>query len=180
MEVSTHPDVLLSSGQLAATLQALANQIHQTTANDGTLAVIGVQQGGVPTAWRVANLLSGMRGTMVEVGVLDVSMHRDDLDQRFAPDIHPTHIPFNVAGRTIVLVDDVMGSGRTIRAALESLHEMGRPGRVYLGVLIDRGGRELPIQPDFVGKIVSTGPGENVKVHFQEHGGPDEAFLERK
>ena len=92
----------------------------------------------------------------VPTGSLDVSMHRDDLDQRVAPDVHPTVIPFDVTGKTVVLVDDVLFSGRTIRAAMDALNDFGRPARIQLAVLIDRGHRELPIKADFVGKNVPT------------------------
>ena len=171
---------VLSSLEMSQVLDTLVTEVHQATQSADNLAVIGVHGGGVPAARRFAQRLGELRQATLEVGTLDVSMHRDDLDQRFAPDIRPTDIPFDVNGRNILMVDDVFGTGRTIRAALESLHEFGRPARVWLAVVIDMGGRELPIKPDFTGKFVSTEPGETVKVHFQEDGGQDEAFLERK
>ncbi len=99
----------------------------------------------------------------VPIGILDVSMHRDDLDQRVAPKVHPTVIPFDVTGKTVVLVDDVLFSGRTIRAAMDALNDFGRPRRIQLAVLVDRGHRELPIKADFVGKNVPTATGEKVR-----------------
>ena len=106
-------------------------------------------------------------------------MHRDDLDQRAAPKIYPTDIPFDVTGKTVVLVDDVLFSGRTIRAALDALNDFGRPKKIQLAVLVDRGHRELPIKADFVGKNVPTAPEEKIQVHLGENG-DDEVVLQRK
>ncbi|MGH7952321.1 MAG: bifunctional pyr operon transcriptional regulator/uracil phosphoribosyltransferase PyrR, partial [Limisphaerales bacterium] len=105
------------------------------------------------------------------------SMHRDDLDRRAAPEIHPTEIPFNVTGKTVVLADDVLFSGRTARAAMDALNDFGRPKKIQLAVLIDRGHRELPIKADFVGKNVPTGANEKIIVRLGEK---DEVILERK
>jgi pyrimidine operon attenuation protein/uracil phosphoribosyltransferase len=107
-------------------------------------------------------------------------MHRDDLDQRAPPDMQPTVIPFDVTGKTVVLVDDVLYSGRTIRAAMDALNDFGRPKRIQLAVLIDRGHRELPIKADFVGKNVPTALTESVHVRLSELGGQDEVVLEKK
>src|SRR5258706_6022557 len=107
-------------------------------------------------------------------------MHRDDLDQRAAPTIHPTVMPFDVTGKTVVLVDDVLFSGRTIRAAMDALNDFGRPKKIQLAVLIDRGRRELPIKADFVGKNVPTAANESIHVRLMEMGGVDEVVLERK
>jgi pyrimidine operon attenuation protein/uracil phosphoribosyltransferase len=107
-------------------------------------------------------------------------MHRDDLDQHVAPDMQPTVIPFDVTGKTVVLVDDVLYSGRTIRAAMDALNDFGRPRRIQLAVLVDRGHRELPIKADFVGKNVPTAQSESVQVRLSELGSPDEVVLEKK
>jgi pyrimidine operon attenuation protein/uracil phosphoribosyltransferase len=106
-------------------------------------------------------------------------MHRDDLDRRAAPNIMPTDIPFDVTGKTVVLVDDVLFSGRTIRAAMDSLHDFGRPARIQLAALVDRGHRELPIKADFVGKNVPTARTEKVLVRLKEFDGVDEVLLQR-
>jgi pyrimidine operon attenuation protein/uracil phosphoribosyltransferase len=116
----------------------------------------------------------------IPVGSLDVSMHRDDLDQRAAPDVQPTSIDFNVNGKTIVLVDDVLFSGRTTRAAMDALNDFGRPKCIQLAVLVDRGHRELPIKADFVGKNLPTALSEEVHVRLAEIDGVDEVVLERK
>ena len=116
----------------------------------------------------------------VPVGTLDVSMHRDDLDQRAAPTVHPTVVPFDVTGKTVVLVDDVLFSGRTTRAAMDALNDFGRPRRIQLAVLVDRGHRELPIKADFVGKNVPTAPSEKIHVRLAQPGKDDEVVLEGK
>ena len=117
----------------------------------------------------------------VPVGILDVSMHRDDLDQRIAPKVFPTVIPFDVTGKTVVLVDDVLFSGRTTRAAMDALNDFGRPKRIQLAVLVDRGHRELPIKADFVGKNVPTALEEKISLFLVESGAPrDEVILKRK
>jgi pyrimidine operon attenuation protein/uracil phosphoribosyltransferase len=108
-----------------------------------------------------------------------VTMHRDDLDQRMAPDMQPTLIPFDVTDRTVVLVDDVLFSGRTIRAAMDALNDFGRPRRIQLATLIDRGHRELPIKADFVGKNVPTALNERIEVVLSETGNEDAVYLER-
>ena len=104
-------------------------------------------------------------------------MHRDDLGQHAAPNVQPTNIPFDLNGKTVILVDDVLFSGRTTRAALDALNDFGRPARIQLAVLIDRGLRELPIKADFVGKNVPTGLNERIEVHLKEDGGEDSVFL---
>ncbi len=135
----------------------------------------------MPLGQRLSGLLAGIWGQPVPTGKLDVSMHRDDLDQRIAPDVHPTLIPFDVNGKTVVLVDDVLFSGRTVRAALDALNDFGRPRRIQLAVLVDRGHRELPIKADFVGKNVPTSEKETVRVSLGEASGQaDEVVLEKK
>jgi len=113
------------------------------------------------------------------VGHVDVSMHRDDLDGRTAPNIQPTLLPFDFEGCTVVVVDDVLFSGRTTRAALDTLNDFGRPRRVQLAVLVDRGHRELPIKADFVGKNVPSAPADRVDVQLKEVQGEDVVYLER-
>jgi pyrimidine operon attenuation protein/uracil phosphoribosyltransferase len=141
--------------------------------------MVGIQRGGVPLAARLGTLLTGIWGQPVPTGSLDVSMHRDDLDQRVAPNVQPTVIPFDVTGKTVVLVDDVLFSGRTIRAAMDALNDFGRPRCIQLAALIDRGHRELPIKADFVGKNLPTAHTERVRVRLTELGGPDEVVIEK-
>lgn len=162
--------------------RALTRIAHEIVERDeaGEVVLAGIQRGGVPLAERLGTILGGIWGQPVPTGRLDVSMHRDDLDQRAAPQVQPTVIPFDVTGKTVVLVDDVLFSGRTIRAAMDALNDFGRPKRIQLAVLVDRGHRELPIKPDFVGKNLPTAVTENVHVRLEAPAGEDEVVLERK
>jgi pyrimidine operon attenuation protein/uracil phosphoribosyltransferase len=170
---------VLSSTAMQRAMTRIAHEIAERDDTSAQVALVGIQRGGVPMAQRLSGLLSGIWGHAVPTGALDVSMHRDDLGQRVAPNVQPTLIPFDVTGKTVVLVDDVLFSGRTIRAAMDALNDFGRPRRIQLAVLIDRGHRELPITADFVGKNLPTARNESVHVRFAESGGVDEVVLEK-
>ncbi len=173
--------VILEAGQVQQALEEIALAIAKSD-NPGTdVVLVGIQRGGVPLAHRLSRLLSRHWGHAVPVGSVDVSMHRDDLNQRPAPPIHPTVIPFDITNRTVVLVDDVLFSARTIRAAMDALNDFGRPRRIQLAVLIDRGHRELPIKPDYVGREIQTDIDEIVTVHLTEDGAEtDQVVVEKK
>lgn len=168
--------VILNATAIHRALTRIAHEIAERNESSAEIVLIGIQAGGVPLSERLASLLGNIWGQPVPVGKLDVSMHRDDLNQRIAPTIHPTVIPFDVTGKTVVFVDDVLFSGRTIRAAMDALNDFGRPKTIQLAVLIDRGHRELPIKADFVGKNVPTARAEKVQVRIGE---TDEAVLEK-
>ncbi len=172
--------VILNSAAMQRALTRVAHEIAERNENDSEVVLVGIQRGGLPLATRFSALLSEIWAHPVPVGALDVSMHRDDLDQRVAPDVHPTEMPFDVTGKTVVLVDDVLFSGRTIRAALDALNDFGRPRRVQLAVLIDRGHRELPVKADFVGKNVPTALNEKVRVEIGDTPGADQVVLQKK
>jgi pyrimidine operon attenuation protein/uracil phosphoribosyltransferase len=174
------PAKLLDGPTIQRTLTRVAHEIAERNEVSGDVVLVGIQDTGVPLARRLAVLLEGIWGHPVPVGALDISLHRDDLDQRAAPQLHPTEIPCDINGRTVVLVDDVLFSGRTIRAAMDALNDFGRPSRIQLAVLVDRGNRELPIRADFVGKNVSTSPADWVRVELKELTGTDRISLERK
>lgn len=171
--------VILNSSALQRALTRIAHEIAERNEKSGEVVIVGIQRGGVALAQRLAKILNGIWNQIVPSGALDVSMHRDDLAQNAVPNVHPTQIPFDVTGKTVVLVDDVLFSGRTIRAALDSLNDFGRPKQIQLAVLIDRGHRELPIKADFVGKNVPTSLAEKIKVRMQETDGKDEVTLEK-
>lgn len=171
--------VILNAQAIHRVLTRIAHEIAERNDNSQAVAIVGVQRGGIHLADRLANLLKGVWGHPVPVGRIDVSMHRDDLDHHAAPNIQPTVMPFDLNGKTVVIVDDVLYSGRTTRAALDSLNDFGRPKRVQLAVLVDRGHRELPIKADFVGKNVPTASNEKVDVQLKEDGGDDVVYLER-
>jgi pyrimidine operon attenuation protein / uracil phosphoribosyltransferase len=167
-------NVILDANAIGRALTRIAHEIAERNENSAEVVLVGIPEGGVPLAQRLGKILSEIWKHSVPTGSLDVSMHRDDLDQRAAPKIHPTEIPFDVNGKTVVLVDDVLFSGRTIRAALDALNDFGRPKKIQLAVLIDRGHRDLPIKADFVGKNVPTAADE--KIHVRDN----EVILERK
>ena len=171
--------VILDAVAMQRALTRIAHEIAERNEVSAEVVLVGIPTGGVPLAQRLGGILSEIWKQPVPLGTLDVSMHRDDLDRRAAPKIHPTVIPFDVTGKTVVLVDDVLFSGRTIRAAMDALNDFGRPQKIQLAVLVDRGHRELPIKADFVGKNVPTAAAERVEVHFGEEGGPDEVILQK-
>lgn len=171
--------VLLTDTAIRRALARIAHEIAERNEDSHEVVLLGIQTGGALMSVRLAKTLEEIWGHPVPQGVLDISMHRDDLHQRMAPEVRPTHIPFDVTAKTVVLVDDVLFSGRTIRAAMDSLHDFGRPARIQLAALVDRGHRELPIKADFVGKNVPTSMTEKVRVRLQEVGGEDEVTLER-
>lgn len=173
------PNLILSSPAIGRALTRIAHEIAESNDTGQEVVLVGIQRGGVVLAQRLSRLLAEIWGTSVPIGQLDVSMHRDDLNDRLAPDVHPTLIPFDVTGKTVVLVDDVLFSGRTIRAAMDALNDFGRPKRIQLAVLIDRGHRELPIKADFVGKNIPTAQDESVVVRLDQPGAADEVLLEK-
>jgi pyrimidine operon attenuation protein/uracil phosphoribosyltransferase len=174
-----HSTVILTASAVHRVLSRIAHEIVERNERSEEIALVGIQTGGVHLANRLAQLLTGICRHPIPLGTIDVSMHRDDLDRQPVPAVHPTVIPFDVNGRTIVLVDDVLFSGRTTRAALDALNDFGRARRIQLAVLIDRGHRELPIKPDFVGKNVPTALNESVAVQLKEDSGDDVVFLEK-
>ena len=171
--------LILNAPAIRRALTRIAHEIAERNEAGSEVVVVGIQRGGVPLAQRLGSLLTGIWGQPVPTGSLDVSMHRDDLSRRAAPNVQPTIIPFDVTGKTVVFVDDVLFSGRTIRAAMDALNDFGRPRRIQLAVLIDRGHRELPIKADFVGKNVPTAQTERVRVRLTEMGGADEVVIEK-
>jgi pyrimidine operon attenuation protein/uracil phosphoribosyltransferase len=145
------------------------------------LGFVGIRRRGVPLAQRLAAKIEGLENRPIPVGILDINLYRDDLSTvGVAPVVQPTDIPFAVTGKNIVLVDDVLYTGRTIRAALDALFDHGRPARVQLLVLIDRGHRELPIEARYVGRMVQTTQNEIIEVKFQEIDGTEKVLLVEK
>jgi pyrimidine operon attenuation protein/uracil phosphoribosyltransferase len=144
------------------------------------VALVGIHTRGAVLCRRLHALVGELSGTEVPLGDLDISFYRDDIESRgpaAAPVVHDSHLDFELEGRTVVLVDDVLYTGRTVRAAIDALFDYGRPTRVQLAVLIDRGHRELPIRPDYVGKNLPTAPGERVNVRLEETDGTDDVAI---
>lgn len=177
---SANSRVVLDSTDISRALTRLAHEIIERTKGAPNLTLLGIPTRGAALAARLAEKISEIQGSPVSVGSLDVTMYRDDLRMRPARALLPTKIPVEgIEGRLVVLVDDVLYSGRTIRAALDALSEHGRPQAVQLAVLVDRGHRELPIRADYVGKNLPTSSNEAVRLRLVEHDGIDEVAIER-
>jgi pyrimidine operon attenuation protein/uracil phosphoribosyltransferase len=175
--------VLLDAEQVGRTLARMTHEMAEQVPELAGLVLVGIQRGGVELAARLAVLFKTFYGVEPPTGAIDITFYRDDLDVRLGkeygqPKVHSTDLPFDISGKTVVLVDDVLYTGRTIRAAIDALFDYGRPLAVRLAVLVDRGHRDLPIRPDFVGKNVPTSRSERVGVHLLEDGGVDEVVIE--
>ncbi len=155
---------VMSADDVDRAIRRMTHEVIERNHGAGGLVVIGLQTGGVPIARRIAETLTEIEGSEVPVGSLDVALHRDDIGLRPVLPQAETHIPVNLDQRVVVLVDDVLFTGRTVRAALDALHTWGRPSAVQLAVMVDRGHRELPIRPDYVGKNLPTSREEMVDV----------------
>ena len=163
--------VVMDAAEIERSLTRIAHQILETNHGATDVALVGIVTRGDLLAQRLAAKIKKIEGVDVAQGSLDISFYRDDYLTSLAPEVHSTHIPFDVTGRTIVLVDDVLYTGRTIRAALDALMDLGRPSSIQLAVLVDRGHRELPIRADFVGKNVPSSHDENVRLFLEESDG---------
>ena len=169
---------LMSASEMDRTLVRLAHEVLEKTADPAHLAFIGIRRRGVPMAERIARKIESLENIRIPVGAIDITLYRDDLSEiGLQPKVRETRIPFDLNGKAVVLVDDVLYTGRTARAALDALIDLGRPSRIYLAVLVDRGHRELPIRADFVGKNLPTAKSEVVKVKTQEDDGEDAVEL---
>ncbi|NIA22798.1 MAG: bifunctional pyr operon transcriptional regulator/uracil phosphoribosyltransferase PyrR [Proteobacteria bacterium] len=162
-------------------LKRMAHEIVEKNSGIDNLILVGIQRRGDILAGRIAGLLKEIEGKEVTTGKLDITLYRDDLSSiANQPIIHKTDIPVNIDDKTIILVDDVLFTGRTIRAALDELIDFGRPKRIQVAVLVDRGHRELPIRADYVGKNIPTAKDELVDVHVKELDGGDEVIVEKR
>ena len=171
----TQGKILLDADGLGRTLSRIAHEIIEGNPELDDVALVGIQTRGVPLARRLARLIEERAGVAPEVGTVDITFHRDDVSVRHGeaplaaqPVVRATQLDFPLDGRTVVLVDDVLYTGRTIRAAIETLFDYGRPARVQLAVVVDRGHRELPIRPDYVGKNLPTARDERIQVQLVE------------
>ena len=176
--------LLLDADALARTLSRIAHEIIEANPDLEDVALVGIQTRGVPLAQRLARLIEERAGQAPLLGAVDITFYRDDVRVRGGeaplhaqPVVRETQLHFPLEGRTVVLVDDVLYTGRTIRAAVEALFDYGRPARVQLAVIVDRGHRELPIRPDYVGKNVPTSDSERIEVLVEEEDGIDQAVI---
>lgn len=173
--------VVVDHDQVRRTVARIAHEIVERHGDPASLALVGIHTRGVPLARRLARLIGEFAGATPAIGTVDIALYRDDvgLSPRMAlPVVGDTVLDFDVAGRSVVLVDDVLFTGRTIRAAIDAVFDYGRPRLVQLAVLVDRGHRELPIRPDYVGKNLPTARSESVSVRLAEIDGVDEVLLE--
>jgi pyrimidine operon attenuation protein/uracil phosphoribosyltransferase len=173
--------VVMDEGRMSRTIARIAHEIAERNRSLDDLALVGIRTRGVPIARRIAAAIEQIAGVGVPVGILDITLYRDDLMRHAVgpqPLVRSTEIPFSIDDRRILLVDDVLYTGRTIRAALDALIDFGRPRTIQLVVLVDRGHRELPIKADYVGKNVPTSLQQSVQVRLAEIDGVDEVVLE--
>jgi pyrimidine operon attenuation protein / uracil phosphoribosyltransferase len=179
--MTEHTETILDSGAVERTLRRMANEIVEANGGTDNLVIVGIQRRGVQLADRICALIHASEGAAIPRGALDITLYRDDL-QTIGPRpvVGSTQLPGAIDGSNLVIVDDVLFTGRTIRAALDELADFGRPARIALAVLIDRGGRELPIQPDIVGKKVDARAGDRVDVQVDELDGRSGVVLVSK
>ena len=168
--------VVLDAEDMRRTLVRIAHEIVEKTGGS-RLAVVGIHRRGAVIAQRLRDLVAELVGEPIPLGDVDISFYRDDVATRNQPTVHASHIEFSVEGMTVVLVDDVLYTGRTVRAAIDALFDYGRPACVQLAVMADRGHRELPIRPDYVGKNLPTAASERVFVRVEELDGIDEVTI---
>jgi pyrimidine operon attenuation protein/uracil phosphoribosyltransferase len=169
----------MSAAEIDRTLERLTEEIATSHPNPDQMILVGIRTGGAFLAQRLVERITKRTGKPPRVGVLDITLYRDDWTQlNHKPLVGKTELPGSIDDQEVVLVDDVLFTGRTVRAALDALIDYGRPRRIELAVLIDRGGRELPIQPDFVGQTIALPPGQRVNVYLQEMGRPDAVAIE--
>jgi pyrimidine operon attenuation protein/uracil phosphoribosyltransferase len=171
--------LVLPAPDISRALTRISHEILEKNAGSSNITLLGIPTRGAHLAKRIAEIISKIEGVPVQVGTLDITLHRDDLRMRPPRALMPTMIPsLGVEDRNVILVDDVLYSGRTIRAALDALGEIGRPKSVQLAILVDRGHRELPIRADYVGKNIPTSASQSVIVHLTELDGADEVLIE--
>jgi pyrimidine operon attenuation protein/uracil phosphoribosyltransferase len=177
MNLKVKSKVLDAEG-IKRTLQRISHEIIEKNGGVDNIAVIGIRNRGAYLAERIAKNLQSIEGAEVSVGAVDITLYRDDLSEiAEQPVVHSTDIGFDITGMKIILVDDVLFTGRTVRCALDELIDFGRPANIQLAVLIDRGHRELPIRPDFVGKNIPTSKGESVEVRMKETDEAEEVVI---
>lgn len=170
---------IMDSQDLQRALTRISHEILEKNKDTRKIAIVGIRTRGAHLAGRIAGIIKEIEGADVPLGILDITLHRDDLfTMAKQPVVHKTEIAFDISNKDIILVDDVLYTGRTIRAALDELVDFGRPSTIQLAVLIDRGHRELPIRPDYIGKNVPTAMNEVVKVRIKEVDKKDEVVIE--
>jgi len=180
--MTTHDKVVLDRDDLRRTLVRIAHEIVEGNPGRNGLGLVGIHTRGAVLASRLHALVGELSGSEVPLGDVDISFYRDDVDARepgAQPVVHASHLDFDLSGRTVVLVDDVLYTGRSVRAAIDAIMDLGRPSSLALAVLVDRGHRELPITADFVGRTVATARAEQIQVQLKEVDGVDRVLLQK-
>ena len=183
MRPSTHAGrqqerLVMESGDMARAMTRIAHEILERNKGVKDLALVGIRTGGVHLAHRLARRIQDIEGAAIPIGELDITLYRDDLALRKEqPILRRTSVPFDISGKIIVLVDDVLFTGRTIRAAMDGLIDLGRPAEIQLAVLVDRGHRQLPIKATYIGKNIPTSREENIQVLLEEVGDDDRVII---
>ncbi|MEE9553243.1 MAG: bifunctional pyr operon transcriptional regulator/uracil phosphoribosyltransferase PyrR [candidate division Zixibacteria bacterium] len=171
---------IMDSKSIKLALNRICHEIVERNVGTSDLAIIGIRTGGAYLAERIAATLGKIGKTKIPMGIIDITLYRDDIQDKLdQPLVQETSIPFDIGNKIIVLVDDVLYTGRTVRAALDAIIDFGRPRSIQLAVLVDRGLRELPIKADFAGREVTTTQKERVEVHLKEMNGVDEVVIDR-
>ncbi len=175
----TTSTVVMDQAAIGRSLSRIAHEILERNKGTERLAFVGIRSRGIPLAWRLAKKIEEIEGVRIPVGELDITSYRDDIDTDKAAEQTDCKLPFDVTGMKVILVDDVLFTGRTIRAAMDAIIDQGRPKNIQLAVLIDRGHRELPIKADFIGKNIPTSHLEGIQVCLSEMDGTDEVMILR-
>ncbi len=168
---------VMDAADIRRAVQRIAHEIVERNKGASELVVVGIRTRGVPLSLRIARAISAIEGIEVPVGRLDITLYRDDLHTVSTPVVRETDLPGNIEGKNLVIVDDVLYTGRSVRAAMDAIMDFGRPASIQLAVLVDRGHRELPIRADYVGKNIPTSREERVKVALEEVDGEDGVFI---
>ncbi|AHF10546.1 MULTISPECIES: bifunctional pyr operon transcriptional regulator/uracil phosphoribosyltransferase PyrR [Dehalobacter] len=172
---------IMDADGIRRAISRISHEILEKNQGTKDLVLIGIRTRGVPLAERIKERIAEFEGVSIPLGLLDITLYRDDLSTiDIQPVLHETKVPFSLDGKIVILVDDVLFTGRTVRAALDALLDLGRPSKIQLAVLVDRGHRELPIRADYVGKNVPTSSREIVSVCLEETDGSEEVFLQEK
>lgn len=172
---------ILDKDDIKRIISRISHQIIERNQGTENIVLLGIRTRGVPLAKRIAARIGEIEGAKIEVGELDITLYRDDLSTKLdQPEVGPTELPFSILGKYVILVDDVLFTGRTVRAAMDAVIDLGRPKNIQLAVLVDRGHRELPIRADFVGKNVPTSINEIILVKLMETDGSDEVLIAHK
>jgi len=169
---------VMEEADVRRAVQRISHEIVERNKGAGDVVIVGIRTRGVPLSLRVAEAISRIEGMEVPVGRLDITLYRDDLHTMSQPEVRETHLPGEIEGKNLVIVDDVLFTGRSVRAALDAIIDFGRPATIQLAVLVDRGHRELPIRADYVGKNIPTSARERVRVALREVDGEDGVFID--